>query len=487
LKAGLQLLATEGSTTDARITIEDQLRELCATADLDMLLVRTPEEVSIAGVLRDSEDVRPLHAAGVRPPLNGFFVNDVGIFQITSVPVNQAEESLAILSVGQKLDFADFGMPVILTRGNVLIGSSVPGLDRGDLQRSLSKCGPGPECDLALAGSTFLSLASRHTDSGDGYRLRTLVNLDTAQRPVQTTIRRVFAGAGAVAIAGAILLTLLTSGTVVKPIARVVEHLRRSEKTGKLQEFAAEFSTVQEIRELIDGFNRAAVAVHESEQTLHRAYIEFVGALANALDARDPYTAGHSSRVSELSCLTGRALEMTSGEIDDIRIGALLHDIGKIGIADHILGKPGRLEPEEMEQIRQHPLIGRRILEGVEGFARFLDAVELHHENWDGSGYPHGLAGKQVPLAARIVHVTDAYDAMTSDRPYRRGFTHDAAIAILRQNSGAQFDPEIVEAFVAVTRAEVGLGRDLAQMLTAVTAATDQASSTAAAAGSSVA
>ena len=462
LKAGLQLLAAEGSGTDARVTLEDQLHELCGTADLDMLLVSTPDGVSIAGVIRNSEGLQPLDLRLVRPPLNGFFVNGSEIYQITSVPVNQAEENLAILSVGQKLNFAHLKMPVILTRRNQLIRSSVPVVDKEELQRSLSKCGAEPECDLVVAGSTFLSLGSRNTTLRDEYQMRTLVNLDAAQRPVQTRIRGVFAVTAAAAMVAAILMTMLTSGSVVKPIARVVGHLRESEKTGKLQEFDPDFSSVREIRELIDGFNRAAVAVRESEETLHRAYIEFVHALASALDARDTYTAGHSSRVSAFSCLIGRVLNMTPRQIDDLRVGALLHDIGKVGIPDRVLQKAGRLDPEEFEQIRQHPQIGRRILEGVAGFARFLDSVELHHENWDGSGYPYGLAGEQVPLAARIIHVADAYDSITSDRPYRRGLTHGVAADILQQHSGTQFDPEIVRIFVAATETLTASGDQVA-------------------------
>jgi len=132
------------------------------------------------------------------------------------------------------------------------------------------------------------------------------------------------------------------------------------------------------------------------------------GSLANALDARDRYTAGHSSRVSQLSCATASALYLGADEVERIRIGALLHDVGKIGIADNVLQKTGRLTEEEFAIVKQHPVIGRRILEGVQGFAPFLAAVELHHENWDGSGYPKGQAGLETPIDARIIHVSDA-------------------------------------------------------------------------------
>jgi HD-GYP domain-containing protein (c-di-GMP phosphodiesterase class II) len=130
-----------------------------------------------------------------------------------------------------------------------------------------------------------------------------------------------------------------------------------------------------------------------------------------------------------------------------IRVGALLHDIGKIGISDAILQKPGRLSVEENVLIQQHPSIGRRILDRVIAFQPYLDVVELHHENWDGSGYPHGLRGEATPLAARVVKLADAYDAMTSDRPYREGMSHEDTLAVLQKVVGTQFDPAIFEVF----------------------------------------
>jgi HD-GYP domain-containing protein (c-di-GMP phosphodiesterase class II) len=144
-------------------------------------------------------------------------------------------------------------------------------------------------------------------------------------------------------------------------------------------------------------------------------------------------------------------LGVAEDELKDIRIGALLHDIGKIGVSDIVLQKPGKLTRDELAIVRQHPEIGRRILEGVQGFAAYLPAVELHHENWDGTGYPRGESGTTTPQAARIIHVCDAYDAMTTDRPYRRGMSHEEAIAILRKFAGLQFDPRVVDAFVKIS------------------------------------
>jgi len=285
---------------------------------------------------------------------------------------------------------------------------------------------------------------------GEGYVLRSLQSIDAAGGPLQGILQHVFVISGLGALLATALISILSSQSIVRPIAGVVAHLRESEGTGLLPEFRAKSVRIQEIRDLTESFNRAASAIREGRDNLYRAYVEFVGSLASALDARDRYTAGHSRRVSELSCAIGRSMNLEPKDLDDIRIGALLHDIGKIGIADTVLQKAGKLTREEFSLIQQHPTIGRRILEGVHGFENYLPIVELHHEDWNGSGYPWGLRGEATPLGARIGHVADAYDAMTSDRPYRRGMSSEQAIRVLQQCSGTQFDPSIVPVLAKV-------------------------------------
>jgi len=207
---------------------------------------------------------------------------------------------------------------------------------------------------------------------------------------------------------------------------------------------------------LAESYQRAAGSVRNGQENLQRAYVEFVRSLANALDARDRYTSGHSYRVSQLSSATAAAMGLVPELIERIRVGALLHDIGKIGIDDSILQKPDLLTNEEFEILKQHPVIGRRILEGVQGLAPYIDAVELHHENWDGTGYPKGQSGEETPVDARIIHVSDAYDAMTTNRSYRRGMTHEQAIAQLLTHAGTQFDPRIVQVFAKLPPPRVG-------------------------------
>jgi len=298
---------------------------------------------------------------------------------------------------------------------------------------------------------------------GDGYLLRSLQNLDSAVGPVQAVLHSVFASVALGAVLIALVVSVASAGSIAGPLATMVERLRDAEKTGDLAEFGSSSSRVLEIRGLLESFNRAAAAIREGRENLNLAYVEFVQSLASALDARDPYTAGHSRRVSEMSAAVARAMGMPAVAAERVRIGALLHDIGKIGIADSVLQKPGRLTAEEFATIRMHPGIGRRILEGVSGFSPYLAAVELHHENWDGSGYPHGQAGLNTPVDARIIHVADAYDAMTSDRPYRRGMTHEKAMETLREFAGKQFDPEVVRLFAGLDlRREAARGPELA-------------------------
>jgi putative nucleotidyltransferase with HDIG domain len=176
------------------------------------------------------------------------------------------------------------------------------------------------------------------------------------------------------------------------------------------------------------------------------AYVGAIRALALALDARDPYTAGHSERVSAISVAIGSEMALDEDDLDILRLGALLHDIGKIGISDHVLRKPGPLTDAEFEAIKEHPVMGARILRTVPFLARHLPIVELHHERPDGKGYPHGLRAHEIPLLARIVHVADAFDAITSARAYRPARAASDALQELWRHAGSQFDAEVVQA-----------------------------------------
>jgi HD-GYP domain-containing protein (c-di-GMP phosphodiesterase class II) len=195
-------------------------------------------------------------------------------------------------------------------------------------------------------------------------------------------------------------------------------------------------------------FRRSAKILQESKNHLEEAVLQFVETMAQALDARDKYTAGHSDRVSINSTVIAEAMRLAPEEIEIIRIGARLHDIGKIGIPDTVLQKPGKLTEDEYALIRLHPQIGKKILEKVERLQKYLPIVELHHEDYDGGGYPYGLNGQSVPVGVRIVHVVDVFDAITSDRAYRKARSREDMVAIMSSESGKQFDPAVLAAFL---------------------------------------
>jgi putative nucleotidyltransferase with HDIG domain len=202
--------------------------------------------------------------------------------------------------------------------------------------------------------------------------------------------------------------------------------------------------TSRELDSLATAFNDLMRGLMTAEGETRAAYIGAIRALAAALDARDPYTAGHSERVSSYSVMIARELQLPENEVDVIRLGALLHDIGKIGVDDRVLRKPAALTAGEFDQIKRHPELGARILRPVAFFEPHLPIVELHHERPDGKGYPFGLRGSEIPLAARIVHVADAFDAMTSARAYRPAMGAAFALEELQRCAGSDFDYECV-------------------------------------------
>jgi HD-GYP domain-containing protein (c-di-GMP phosphodiesterase class II) len=195
-----------------------------------------------------------------------------------------------------------------------------------------------------------------------------------------------------------------------------------------------------------------AVALEQVEMREHleRAARAGVEALASAVDARDQYTAEHSEEVVELSKEVGRRLGLAGNDLTQLEYAARLHDVGKIGVPDAILRKPGPLDKDEWQIIHRHPIWGAEMLARVPELAGVAAIVRFEHERWDGGGYPDGLRGEEIPLAARIVFVCDAYNAMTSDRPYRSSVGPSAAVEELRAGAGSQFDPTTVEVLLTV-------------------------------------
>ncbi|HKW56178.1 MAG TPA: HD domain-containing phosphohydrolase [Candidatus Acidoferrum sp.] len=208
-----------------------------------------------------------------------------------------------------------------------------------------------------------------------------------------------------------------------------------------------------EISELAENFNKMASDIEEYIEKLKEAAEEnrelFIGSirmLAAAIDEKDPYTRGHSGRVAKYSALIGRELGLSAEELDKLRISALLHDVGKIGVEDRVLKKPGALTPEEFGLMKQHTVKGANIMRPVSQLKDVLPGIELHHEHMDGRGYPYGLQGNQIPLMARIIGVADTLDAMTTNRPYQSAMDIDFALNRIKSLTGSKFDAVVVNA-----------------------------------------
>lgn len=460
LRVAMQLLNSGSGNEDqltsasgtARGAMEVELRGLGEQLGFDYLSVSAPNGAPLAGVVRHvgetvggTGQLVPLNGPLIEHGEKGLLVIGSRIIRFASVPIDGDGVNVGLLSVGQYFEFPRAAHPAVLIHDGAVTEVNIPYVSVAEVETSFRGCSGKSECDFRLGGANWISIPLE--DLGDGYTLWSLENVDESTAPVRSKLRSLFVTMGFGSVGVALLFSIVSSRTIVRPIAQVVAHLHNAERTGVLPDFTSDPSPTTEIRELAESYQRAAGSVRNAQEGLQRAYVEFVRSLANALDARDRYTSGHSYRVSQLASATAVAMGLASDDIDRIRVGALLHDIGKIGIDDSILQKAERLTKAEFEIVKQHPVIGRRILEGVAGLAPYIDAVELHHENWDGTGYPKGQSGEETPVDARIIHVSDAFDAMTTDRSYRRGMTREEAIRQLFVYAGTQFDPRIVEVF----------------------------------------
>ncbi len=224
--------------------------------------------------------------------------------------------------------------------------------------------------------------------------------------------------------------------------------------------------TENDLRFLTIIANQAAIAIENSRLHLHvrRLFLSSIRALANAIEARDQYTRGHSERVTEYSVKIAERMKIDKDELEKIRYAALLHDIGKINVKEGILNKPGKLTDEEFKIMSQHPVYGARIMEPVEEFRQMLPYMYHHHEKYNAGGYPEGLSGEDIPLASRILAVADSFDAMTSNRPYRKSLSIEHAVSEIEKNSGTQFDPRVVTVFKDILEDEIEWVKNVMKM-----------------------
>jgi putative nucleotidyltransferase with HDIG domain len=249
-------------------------------------------------------------------------------------------------------------------------------------------------------------------------------------------------------------LTLAVNAMRIGALDYILKPFRLAEITTSVQEALErrrnQIEQTQRMQLLEETVNERTVELRRMLDRLHDASEITLEALVAALDAREHETQAHSKRVSEYTLFLAREMGVDAAQLDIIRRGAMLHDIGKIGISDTILLKPGKLTDEEWIDMQKHPQIGYWILDGIEALKPASDVVLSHHEKFDGTGYPRKLRAREIPLGARIFSVTDCLDVMTSDRPYRKALSYQEARNEIAQVSGTQFDPDVVKYFLQV-------------------------------------
>ncbi|WP_226085033.1 MULTISPECIES: HD-GYP domain-containing protein [Mesobacillus] len=284
------------------------------------------------------------------------------------------------------------------------------------------------------------------------FGLATQVKLDI----VRESIQNYWSWAGfiiliglAFAYYGSKLLFLDVNQPIVQ-LQNSMKNVQEGNLTAKTDELYSD-----EFAGLVSGFNHMVDAINIREQQNQMMFESLLESLSAALDARDPYTAGHSGRVAAYSFQIGEKYGLSVHELSLLKKSAILHDIGKIGITDKILQKDGKLTDEEFAEIKKHPLVGANIVQQVQGVTDMdvvIEGIMYHHERYDGRGYPLGISGTAIPLFGRIIAVADAFDAMTSNRPYRNGMLFDKALTIIEQGKGSQWDPEFASIFVELMK-----------------------------------
>ncbi len=457
LKATIDTFAAESQTSSEAQrslwlnTIGNELDKVAARVDSDALVLADAHQITLAAAGRLADRWprgRPIAFSGGK-------AGDIGVgraggllFRVVSVPLLLADVPIGTLYLATNLDqrYADelaalAGARTAIVSDGLLVASTLPAATAHEFEAA-------PESRLQ-AGTVVLDRQS--------YAFRRLVQVgptsfyalgsidESSSAATATAIRNLLviaAGAAVIALIASFWLASMLTG----PVGRLSASLLAANKSHDMKLQLPLTGSSRELDALTTTFNELMASVATAEEQTQAAYTGSIRALATALDARDPYTAGHSERVSVLSVAIARALALPADEIEVIRLGALLHDIGKIGVPDAVLMKAGALTDAEFDVIKQHPGAGARILRSVPFLVAHIPIVELHHERPDGRGYPHGLRGDEIPMPARIVHVADAYDAITSKRAYRGARPSGEALREIWRFAGTEFHAEVVGA-----------------------------------------
>ena len=433
-------------------TFPEQLRRLGESLDEDVYALFGPDKLPIATLRRDTKALTRATQNVPLPETRRLAEVDGQYYFITSYLLLGDGKPVGWIVAGRhwlrEMPVGD-GLYLLASHGKVLevAGNRAPaGLAVGT---ALPGCLEGKAaCEVQIDGARHFLLRSAVSGKAEEIELYMVRSLDLMTSPLLSMTRAIMLAGGFLSILGALGLALLTGRAISRPLKNITESCLRAQATGHYSEIEIPPSRIEEVTALGKTLQSAVRSIEAGQTQLTQAYFQFMGAIVALLDARDSYTAGHSHRVSAYSEALARDFGLPQRQIDDIRVGALLHDIGKIGVPDEVLRKHERLTKEEFDLMKQHPTIGRKVLEQVVQFEKYLDAVELHHENLDGTGYPRGLRGEQIPISARIVKVADVYDALSTDRPYRKKMSEEEVHSILRDGAGKHFDRLLVEIFL---------------------------------------
>jgi putative nucleotidyltransferase with HDIG domain len=460
LKAALDTYQLERGAADSTLrdemlaTVTRELEKLAERVDPDIIAVTDPSGVvlAVAGRRKAAWTISAMTQTDGEGTRGGYIAMNNAVFQFASAPVAFQDTEIGSLQLAKALDTRyahelsslSGAATLVLSKGQVIATTLEPRMAQG-------------LAGLASRGRLAGGILRR---DGDEYAVKLLFRggdaevfaLDSIAASSEVPMRQALGTVLIIAI-GSFLFAGLASVWLARTISRPIDTLSTSlsamTTSRDFENPVGLTGLSREIDSLTMAFNTMMRSVVTAEAETRSAYVGAIRALALALDARDPYTAGHSERVSALSVAVGRQMQLPDDQLDVLRLGALLHDIGKIGISDAVLRKPGALTPDEFEVIQEHPAVGARILRSVPFLAPHLAIVELHHERPDGHGYPHRLRGDEIPLLARIVHVADAFDAITSARAYRPARGSADALRELWRHAGSQFDAEAVQALAA--------------------------------------
>ena len=434
-------------------TIDNELEKVSARVQPDVLAVSDPAGAVLATAGRRGGDWPDRRPGALRLTHEQVVALPSGVFRRVTAPLALQDVEVGRLEMATALDdhyvkelSALSGASTLVASDGRVLATTLPPAAARNLTAAILQTLPATDT-VTLGDEEY---AVKLVFQAGPAAVYTLDSIDAAVGPVVRDAMRVMPWLAAAAFAIAGLASLWTARTLSAPIDRLSRSLADMTRSRTFDEDLPATGSSLEVDALTETFNTMMRTVSAAEAETRRAYVGAIRALAAALDARDPYTAGHSERVSAISVAIGREMGIPADDLDVLRLGALLHDIGKIGISDNVLRKPGGLTPEEFELIKEHPALGARILRSIPFLAPHLPIVELHHERPDGRGYPRGLTSDQTPLLARIVHVADAFDAMTSARAYRPAGHSADAIRELWSCAGTQFDAEVVQALVQV-------------------------------------